>query len=75
MCIGRIQQDFVLEDTHKKIKHTSKHKYLGMYITVHGNTDEAIRDRVTQRCRHWIYNSIVKSIATQHNRNGLLDTR
>lgn len=49
ICIGGIQ-DLVLEDTHKKIKHTSKHKFLG-YITVDGNTDEAIRDRVTQRRR------------------------
>jgi len=44
MCIGGLQQDLILEDTQQRIKACNKYKYLGMYITNDGTTDETIRD-------------------------------
>lgn len=42
MCIGGTQTHLEL------IKHCNRYKYLGMYITLEGTTDEAIRHRIIQ---------------------------
>jgi len=48
MCIGGLSQDLILQDTQQRIKLCNKYKYLAMYITNDGTTDEAIRDRTSR---------------------------